>query len=323
MSEQAGWTPVADQTGWAPIGVTPGAHPEARIGAAEHPLGQPNIALPPGRLDGAGMRKAVSPAVEQFMTSPLVHPTGIDAIDSLLSPSSLAMMAATSGPAAVRAFTGAVTNLTEQAGSAVTKKLLKFVTPSILKKPAELAELLNEFGKAVSASKAESGATIASPIASGPVAPVPPAAAPSVPSASAAPASAPPPIVASAPSPLAPPPARMGPNGLLEGRPGGNPDMPDQGALNEAALAARRAAYQERLKTALPTAAPAAAAPANVKLNAAETKAFLDLMQRGMAGPEAMKNVLMQRELVQRLATPTPTAAETRFPKGMRGKVQP
>lgn len=68
---------------------------------------------------------------------------------------------------------------------------------------------------------------------------------------------------------------------------------------------------------AAPAVAPAAA---NVKLSAAETKAFLDLMQRGMSGPDAMKNVLMQRALVESLGTPTPTPAQTRFPKGMRGK---
>jgi hypothetical protein len=57
-----------------------------------------------------------------------------------------------------------------------------------------------------------------------------------------------------------------------------------------------------------------------VKLSAAETKAFLDLLKRGMSGPDAMKNVLMQRELVATLGTPAPTAAQTRFPKGQRGK---
>jgi hypothetical protein len=152
------------------------------------------------------------------------------------------------------------------------------------------------------------------PVASAPAAPAPVVAAP-VPVAPPVPPTAPPspesgPV---APSPAAPSPAAAA--------------LPDQRALNEAALAVRRQAYQERLKAqtsaqvaeTAPAAAPAAAG--TVKLSAAETKAFLDLMKRGMSGPDAMKNVLLQRSLVDTLGTPTPTAAQTRFPKGQRGKV--
>jgi hypothetical protein len=152
------------------------------------------------------------------------------------------------------------------------------------------------------------------PVASAPAAPAPVVAAP-VPGAPPVPPAVPPspesgPV---APSPAAPSPAAAA--------------LPDQRALNEAALAVRRQAYQERLKAqtsaqvaeTAPAAAPAAAG--TVKLSAAETKAFLDLMKRGMSGPDAMKNVLLQRSLVDTLGAPTPTAAQTRFPKGQRGKV--
>lgn len=100
--------------------------------------------------------------------------------------------------------------------------------------------------------------------------------------------------------------------------------LPDQKALNEAALAIRRQAYQARTaSTAAPEAAAAqlAETAAKVKLNGAEYQAFMSLLKRGMSAPDAMKNVLMQRELVATLGTSTPTAAQTRFPKGMRGKV--
>lgn len=139
--------------------------------------------------------------------------------------------------------------------------------------------------------------------------------------------------VAAAPAPGAPPVPQAAPpspqSGIAAPSPGPSPAaaaLPDQRALNEAALAARRAAYQARMQSAPPPVeAPAAVAPAagNVKLSGAETKAFLDLMKRGMSGSDAMKNVLMQRELVASLGTPAPTAAQTRFPKGMRGKVTP
>lgn len=144
------------------------------------------------------------------------------------------------------------------------------------------------------------GVTSAPPVASAPVLPAP-AAGP------VAPASAPPPIAESAASPI-----RMGPDGRLVGRPGGNPDLPDQRALNEAAIAERRATTQAKVTK-----------PANVKLNAAETSAYLNLMLKGQSSSDAMASVLQQRELVAALGTPTPTAAQTRFPKGMRGKASP
>ena len=136
------------------------------------------------------------------------------------------------------------------------------------------------------------------PVASGPVAPA-------LQAGPATPPSQTPPIAASGPSPEAP-----------------SPGIPNQKALNEAALAIRRQAYQQRLAQSAAAEAPPApvpAAAANVKLSGAETTAFLDLMKRGLSGADAMKNVLMQRELVASLGTPTPTAAQTRFPKGMRG----
>lgn len=149
------------------------------------------------------------------------------------------------------------------------------------------------------------------PVASGLVAPAPQAAAPVVPTASAPQPSAPLPPSAPVPSPGAPVPAdpsaaamRMGPDGLLVGRPGGNPAMPDQRTLNDAALAIRRQAAQSRL--AAGSAPPASSAvpetAAYVKpapLTKAETVAFWDYIKRGMSGADAMKTIESQRALLQ------------------------
>lgn len=91
----------------------------------------------------------------------------------------------------------------------------------------------------------------------------------------------------------------------------GAPTLPDQKALNEAALAARRAAYQEKLKQATYT---------KPHMNAVESKAYLELRHSGKSPEEARDAIAALRAFQERFGTPSPTAAETRFPKGMRGK---
>jgi hypothetical protein len=95
--------------------------------------------------------------------------------------------------------------------------------------------------------------------------------------------------------------------------------LPDQRALNEAALAARRAAYQARVQAAAEADAGAAAqtpAPARLKLTAPESKEYLRLRQLGQTDPQAMEALQAARDFQQRFGTPTPTVAETKFPKG-------
>lgn len=94
--------------------------------------------------------------------------------------------------------------------------------------------------------------------------------------------------------------------------------LPDQKALNMEALARRRAEYQARQ-----TEQPAPTTPAKAKLTAPETKEYMRLILKGKTNQEALDSVLVQRELATSLGLTTPTAAETRFPKGMRGKVPP
>lgn len=241
--------------------------------------------------------KPLPDKIQKFATDPLLHVTGNRTIDSLTSPLNIALTATLGARSAAKALAAGAEAVSAGVDSELVSKTLKFLTPTKLKDGLDLLTTLAK--KAGTASES----VAAEPVAAGPASPAPQA-------APAPPVAAPPPPAASAPSPVAPPPAS---------------GLPDQRALNEAALAVRRAAYQARMSSAPPPVepAPAAAAAGNVKLSAAETKAFLNLMQRGMPGPDAMKNVLMQRELVQSLGTPTPTAAETRFPKGMRGKSTP
>lgn len=333
-------------------------HPEAKIGAEVHPFGQPNISLSPESVDVAGMRKSVSPGVEQFMREPLMRPTGIETVDSFLSPASLAMM----GPSAASAIKGGLSGLSGNIGSPLVQKVLKLITPSALKKPSEIVDLLAELNKVL-----KSGGGAAEPVptpASSPAPSAPPAEpVASAPVARARRAAAKKPVATQSPSAESTPNPtgqnvdvgpdgllvrRPGgnPNDLLVGRPGGNPDLPDVRASSEAAMARRRAQVNQAESRVTPSEPPsirglherkeaevrsgalgAASTPPtptpNLKLNAAETRAFLDLLQRGMSGPEAMKNVLLQRELVGQLGTPTPTGKQTRFPKGMRGKSRP
>jgi hypothetical protein len=92
--------------------------------------------------------------------------------------------------------------------------------------------------------------------------------------------------------------------------------LPDQRALNEAALAARRAAYQARVQAAAEAdAAAQSPAPARIKLTAPESKEYLRLRQGGMTDPQAVEALQAARAFQARFGTPTPTVAETTFPK--------
>jgi hypothetical protein len=91
-----------------------------------------------------------------------------------------------------------------------------------------------------------------------------------------------------------------------------------QQLLNEEALARRRAEYQTRQSA--PAEAPLSQKPA---FDSQETLLYLRLRSMGKTDPEALAAIEQARALKERLGTPTPTAAQKRFPKGMRGKSQP
>lgn len=158
-----------------------GAAGEAHLSAA-----MPNTALPTD-LATLTASHTISPHAREMLNTPLVHPTGIDMIDSLTSPVNLALGTIMEGPTAVKLVSGAVKGLTEHVGAGLAGKILKFALPSVLKKPAELADILTEFGKlgektpaaAPAAPPVAVAAPPAPPVAAAPVAaPVAPVAAP-------------------------------------------------------------------------------------------------------------------------------------------------
>lgn len=255
--------------------------------------------------------KPLPDKIQKFATDPLLHVTGNHTIDSLTSPLNIVLTATLGARSAAKALTVGAEAISAGVDSELVSKTLKFLTPTKFKEGLDLLTTLAK--KAGSTAASEPVAAPVEPVASGPGAPVPPSAVPAPPAGPVAPSTAPAPSAASAPSPGAPSLGKA-----LDGGPVVANPSPQQLA-NEVAIARRRAAYQAQLSSAPPVPAPVPAPPP-VKLSAAETKAFLDLMKRGMSGPDAMRSIQQQRALIEQLGTPTPTAADTRFPKGMRGK---
>ena len=99
-------------------------------------------------------------------------------------------------------------------------------------------------------------------------------------------------------------------------------NLPDQKALNEAAIAARRAAYQasQQAGPAAPAADAIVKASGKMQLTAPEFKEFQRLLKTGMSLPEAEQAVKTARDLADKLGAPPPSVSATKFPKGMRGK---
>ena len=94
--------------------------------------------------------------------------------------------------------------------------------------------------------------------------------------------------------------------------------LPDQKALNEAALAQRRVAYQARVQAEADAAAATGQPqppPARLKLTAPESKEYMRLRRAGLSDPQVMDAIQAARDLQARFGTPTPTVAETKFPK--------
>jgi hypothetical protein len=110
------------------------------------------------------------------------------------------------------------------------------------------------------------------------------------------------------------------PTVLKPGRPGGNPDLPDVKAASEARLAEIRAAYQAKQASAPAAAAaePVVAASGKMQLTAPEMQQFTRLITNGVKLPDALAEVKAMRELAGQFDLPTPTRAQTQFPKGTR-----
>jgi hypothetical protein len=109
---------------------------------------------------------------------------------------------------------------------------------------------------------------------------------------------------------IAEPVVAAGPRPVIPSGAGVN-TLPDQKALNETALAARRAAYQA--SQAAPAAGPVVPASGQMQLTAPEFQEFRRLIQRGMSLPDAERAVKLARDLASQLGTePSPISATRR-----------
>jgi len=91
--------------------------------------------------------------------------------------------------------------------------------------------------------------------------------------------------------------------------------LPDQKALNDAALAARRVAYQASLEPAADTVVKASG---KLHFTAPEWAAFRELRSRGVGLEEAATGARAAGQLARQFGLSQPTLAETQFPKGNR-----
>lgn len=97
--------------------------------------------------------------------------------------------------------------------------------------------------------------------------------------------------------------------------------LPDQKALNEAALLARREAYQaSRGPVAVPPAEAIVKTSGKMQLTAPEFKEFQRLLKAGLSLPDAEQAVKTARDLARQLGAEPPPVSATKFPKGMRGR---
>jgi hypothetical protein len=180
------------------------------------------------------------------------------------------------------------------------------------------------------------GEQIAGRIRKGPAAPVSPVEAPHMPTAEgysryepsistyqpppatspveSAPGGTPPP---SGPPPAAPTPAPVAESPVPSTAPQKSPQM----LLNEEALARRRAAYQAS------QASPETAAVLAEDMSAAELQAYHQMRNKGIPDAVAKNEIVRSRRAAllmnQQFGLKTPTEAQKKFPKGMRGKATP
>lgn len=328
---QSGWTPVAaDSGGWTPVVY------EKQAAVADVP--RDARGMPAVSSNVSEQREPPSGLAE--MLGPLAHPQTLTdfarilvlPVDSVRRAFASAMTAAAARQAA-NAAPSTVGNAMATAGRGMER------AGAAIEKPLTTAGIVD----AVTASNPVRGAAIvAAPkvvqfagrglqragnalAAERTVAPV---------VAEAAPVAAAPVATPTAP-PVAPPPG----NG-----------WPNQKLLNELAIMARRAKVRLTPETEqaaidlvertgitpaeavakVTTASPAATAVAEaapvagkVRLTAAESKDYIEMIKQGKTRKTAMEAIEAGRAFRDRFGLKTPTAAETRFPKGMRGKATP
>ena len=247
---------MADQhpAGFVPDGFVPDASshtPSAQEAAAAKYGVDPNAPL--GSM-GTVMQPYTATRGERVLHEPIAHPTGT-ALDEFLTPANFILGAVMAAPKAMSLASSAAEGLAAKIGPSAAGKLLKFITPSFIKKPAEFADLLSELGQAKPSAPASPTAQSAATPASAPV------------TAGASPPTAAPAAPAVPVGPVAPPMSlakRMGVFDLAARRAGVTLSPNDYVGLNTAVRAGAEPA--EAVASLIAERAPAAASPADALL---------------------------------------------------------
>jgi hypothetical protein len=114
-----------------------------------------------------------------------------------------------------------------------------------------------------------------------------------------------------------PPPAGPPPESV----PAGTGAKSPQAILNDEAIARRRAAYQAKQAQTKPE--PAAAEPKAIEIPPEVEQEYLRLRAMGKTDQQAKEAILVSLQMNAKLGLKIPTEAETKFPKGMRGRSAP
>lgn len=309
--------------------------------SADKPLAETRMpAGVPARGRGTQLDPEKSQAGLAWATTPLGHPTGVDAVDSFTSPLGIASFAAGGAGIIQKGLSGGVAAAVKAAAGEASPILKYEVARRVIAAPlralgvpgadeiaAPIAMVIAGYKKGA---KPEVPTSIAGKIdeavAAGTLRRAPEGSAPVQRGASGRPVKSP--FAAAAPvdpvvSPAASDPVVQAPPAAAVTRttapspsaesPGSA--LPDQRALNEEALARRRAEYQARQS------APPAPPLTKAKLVGQEQKEYTRLVTtQGQTHQQAMDLIQAQREFQSRFGLAPPTAEDARFPKGMRGK---
>lgn len=274
-----------------------GAHPEARMSAAQPGLAWAGdagaVTLNDLKADPIGAMKQIAASVGRDVSDPKLW---LSMAASYFGPKVFNMAA----PVVARAAGAAAGAAARGAGAVDLHDVVDMVP--LGKNIKAGVTIASKVGTALR----NQGAPPVEPVSSGPVVPTPQA----VPVGRTA---APPPSVEAPPS--GPPPATMGPDGLLVGRPGGNPSMPDQKALNETALVQRQAEYQARQAAETRTPAPPPP-PQKFVPTPAEMAEYMRLIKAGKSHAEAGRSIVAQRALGAMTDAERIAAQDARYTRG-------
>jgi len=280
---------------------TPPAAPEPRNARGMFPVSSDTTDGPAEASDPSALGQLLEPyAHPQTLTDfARILTLPVDSVRRAYA-AALTMAGVRSSGSAVKSAAGAVTRASGRALDTVDPDLVSIASPragAALKVAQRTQAVLAKYGTPAPAAAAAEAPVVAE--AAAPVARAGPQLVPRPPPAT--------------PTPLTSDPTRA--SGAA---------LPDQKALNDAALAVRRAAYQASQGKPPPVsqivhAVATAAKDAKLHLTGAETAAGIDLMKRGLSSEDALKAILTQREFLTKMGGGLPTSAAAKAAIKARG----